>query len=183
MAVNRNTILASTAKSKDLPGKLDHVFKTREHSSHFLAVTPAQGFRRNGHQRKPEGTKKKKKKKPPVQNTQIDKQRNAQALEERRCDRVIQFGVQLSWVLHRCRPLSFTAPRAWRTAHTANPSSGEGALELLRSPHVPEPGTSGDAFRKVQDSGASGPYASVIGRRMGAAARAALCSLLVIPSP
>lgn len=60
----------------------------------------------------------------------------------------------------------------------------KGAFEL-RSSHVPEPGTSGDAFRKVQDSGASsGTSASVIGRRrMGAAARAALWSLPVIPSP
>lgn len=52
-----------------------------------------------------------------------------------------------------------------------------------RALHVPKPGTSGDdAFRKVQDSVASGP-ASVIGRRMGIAARAALWPLLVIPSP
>ncbi|KAL1416600.1 hypothetical protein MTO96_027819 [Rhipicephalus appendiculatus] len=48
--------------------------------------------------------------------------------------------------------------------------------------HVPQPGTSGDdTFRKVQDSGPSG--SSVIGGRMGNAARAALRPLLVMPSP
>lgn len=104
---------------------------------------------------------------------------NAHALQDRRDERVIQLGrLRLFWQ-HRCRQRLQASSLINCIADNMDTRQ---IIHGRTSLHVPQPGTSGDeAFRKVLDSGSSGP--SVIGGRMGTGARAALRPLLVMPSP